>query len=148
MARQRGFTLIELLIALFIVSIIAMIAIPIYKDYATRAKVAEGLSLANPIKSLIGEHYVVNGRLPVDAVELHLSDPSQYYGTWTESISVNNVPSDGTITITYANAKLPRLEGNNTITLVPRETGRGTLAWDCTGGTVIEDLRPKHCRAP
>lgn len=148
MARQQGFTVIELLITLFIVSIIAMIAIPVYKDYATRAKIAEGLSLASSIKSLIGEHYVMNGRLPVDAVELHLSDPSQYYGKWTESISVSNVPSNGTITITYSNAKLPRLDGNNTITLVPRETGSGTLTWDCTGGTVSEDLRPTSCRAP
>lgn len=148
MARQQGFTLVELLVVLFVLSIVAMLAVPVYKDYATRTKVAEGLSLASPIKSLITEFYILNGRLPLDAVELHLSDPSQYFGKWTESIGIANVPSNATITITYSNAKLPRLEGNNTITLVPRETGRGTLTWDCTGGTVVEDLRPKSCRVP
>lgn len=148
MACKQGFTLIELLIVVFLITIVAMLAVPVYKDYATRAKVAEGLSLTNPIKSLITEYYILNGRLPLDATELHLADPSQYYGQWTESITVTSVPSDGTITITYANAKLPRLEGNNTLTLVPQDTGRGTLRWDCTGGTIDEDLRPKQCRPP
>lgn len=148
MVRQQAFTLVEVLIIVFLLSIIAMIAVPVYKDYATRAKVSEGLSLASPIKALISEYFVLNGRLPTDAAELRLSDPSQYYGKWTESIDVTSLPSDATITITYSNAKLPRLAGNNTLTLVPRDTGRGTLTWDCTGGTVDEDLRPKQCRAP
>jgi len=148
MARQQGFTLVELLTVVFLLSIIAMLAVPVYKDYATRAKVTEGLALASPIKALISEYYIVNGRLPQNAAELRLSDPSQYFGQWTESIDVNNVPADATITITYSNTKLPRLAGNNTITLVPRETGRGTLTWDCTGGTVVENLRPKQCRTP
>lgn len=148
MTREQGFTLVELLIVVFLISILAMLAVPVYKDYATRTKVAEGLSLASPIKSLINEYYILNGRLPLDAAELHLADPSQYSGTWTESIAVANVPSNATITITYSNAKLPRLEGNNTMTLVPQETGVGTLRWECTGGTVDEDLRPKQCRAP
>ena len=48
-----GFTLIELMIVITIVGILATLAIPAYRDYTIRARVAECASLFAPIKTEI-----------------------------------------------------------------------------------------------
>jgi type IV pilus assembly protein PilA len=51
MRRNNGFTLIELMIVVAIIGILAAIAIPAYQNYTIRAKVSEGLTAADAIKS-------------------------------------------------------------------------------------------------
>ena len=44
-ASQQGLTLLELLTVVAIASILMVVSLPIYFDYATRDKVSEGINL-------------------------------------------------------------------------------------------------------
>ena len=53
---QKGFTLIELMIVVAIIGVLAAVALPAYQDYTVRAKVAEGLTLAKTLQTLVGDN--------------------------------------------------------------------------------------------
>src|SRR3569833_1693890 len=60
---QQGFTLIELMIVVAIIGILAAIAIPAYQDYTFRARVTEGLSLADSAKTAVAKTFQSNPTL-------------------------------------------------------------------------------------
>lgn len=46
-SKYRGFTLIELMIVVVVIGILAAVAMPAYQDFTIRARVSEGLLVAN-----------------------------------------------------------------------------------------------------
>ena len=143
---QKGFTLIELMIVVAIIGILAAIAIPAYQDYTVRAKVSEGLGLADSAKNVVAEN-AQNG-----AADLSLGWGSQGATALTNIVdSVNVTAATGVITVVYlAPAK------SITITMTPTAGGAALAAgtvptapiqWSCAvTGAANDKYVPANCR--
>jgi type IV pilus assembly protein PilA len=128
----------------FVIGILAAIAIPAYQDYTIRAQVSEGLNLASAYKASVAEAYAASQSWPGDIEGTGAQDSSRY----VDRIEV----SDGTILITYGKGAHNSIAGH-TVSLHPADV-QGEVKWSCgyaAGDAAQTDIAPKYlpsaCRA-
>jgi prepilin-type N-terminal cleavage/methylation domain-containing protein len=141
----KGFSLFEILIALSIVSILAVVAVPMYLNYDVRARITEGFALVDPVKIMVADYYQTTGTWPNSNQTAGVQAPEGYKTDNVASIKVDKDDTDGNslITITY---RIPALGSNNTIILTSENVSGRWIQWSCNHGTVINKFRPAACK--
>ena len=128
-----------LLVLVYIVGVLAAIAIPAYQDYTIRAQVSEGLNLAAQQKADVTEFYLANGRFP-KADEADAMSVYEDAGKYTYAVIVE--AHSGVIVISYYEDTTP--EGGE-IFMVPDLQADGSVTWSC-GATIADKHVPAACR--
>jgi type IV pilus assembly protein PilA len=141
MKMQKGFTLIELMIVVAIIAILAAIAISQYQDYVIRSQVSEGSSLADGVKTAIGEFVNNRGYFPNANSSAGLASNTSIIGQYVGSVNVGT--TTGVITVAFNGAKANKVIKTTPLLLKFSAIRRaGSLEWHCVGGA---GLRQKWC---
>ena len=124
-----GFTIVELMITVAIVSILAVIALPVYQDYVTRTQVAEGVGFVASAKTNISERYYTLKTFPTDNTTAGLSDPNSYREyDFIRRLEVGTIPQAGTIKVTF---RLPGSASDNKSLIFIPGTQTRLVTWTC-----------------
>ena len=140
--KQGGFTLIELMIVITIIGILASIAVPVYRDYTIRARVAECASLYSPIKTDTSLLFSETGNLPDSLADLPRTEntPGFFNGDYVSAIDVG---TDGVVTCTLQTRDDLGDASGGTLVFAPTTTAQ-RVNWDIDDGasTVEEKYHP------
>ena len=133
---SKGFTIFEIVVSLFIVSILAVVALPYYQKFLLKARVADGLGLASGAKIAVAEYVYSKGALPQSQEDTAYQSPAS-----TDSVEKITIGQNGVIEISYT----PQAS-YGTIILTPSMDANNTLTWSCDAGTLPNQYRPTNCK--
>lgn len=154
--RVSAFSLIELMVVVAIISILAAVAVPSYKDYITRTKLTSGLMILDSLKTMATEYYSINGVFPtlsdLNKVNTDFSTNSVSWGDMGSSGWSGGDPSDAYVEVQFSSDVVPGQTAPR-LALVASVSG-SSVKWDCYTYAVSEvdssistKFLPSNCSA-
>lgn len=136
---------VGVLLVIPMVAILAAISISQYQDYVVRAQVSEGPSLAEGVKTAIGEYYNAKGTYPATNEAAGLPTPAQISGAYVSAVDIGN--GNGEIRISYS-ARPPQ-KANASIDGAMLEmtplVQNGSMSWTCHSSSIKQKDCPRVC---
>jgi type IV pilus assembly protein PilA len=115
---HQGFTLIELMVVVATIGILSVIALPVYQDFLSRSRIAEGLLLAADAKSTVLDNLLTQTELATAANTWN----SRAGGVGAKSKYIKSIlidPDTGEITITFDEVNIGNIGVDRTLVLTP-----------------------------
>lgn len=157
---QDGFTMLEIAVALAIVGILALLAVPNYQDRIVRDQIVSATPLADIAKAPIALSWAALQSFPADNTSAGLPPPEKIVSNFISSVSVEA----GAIHITFGNSVNGIIKGK-ILTLRPAvvlDAPIVPVAWVCGNAVAPAQMTvkgenktdipanylPYNCRAP
>jgi len=142
MKNQKGFTLLSWITWVAIMPILAAIAISQYQDYVIRSQVSEGSSLADGVKTALGEYVNNRGFFPASNAAAGLAGAASIKGEYVGGINVAT-----TTGVIYAYYNGGKANANITSSTLQFSAVRnaGSLEWHCKSANLKQKWCPSSC---
>lgn len=120
-----------LLILIYIVGVLAAVALPAYHDYTVKAKVNTAIIGSQPARNALGNYYQANQKVP-ESLEI-LGIPSQL----SDGSRLSLDPSSMVLTVITMQGEL---------ILTPTADAQGRIVWGCSSGKGLKPTQiPPSC---
>ncbi len=131
--------IIGIVFGLFVIGILAAVAIPAYQDFTLRSKVSNTIQGMLAYKAAVGEHFDARRQLPASGAEV---ETGALKAPHTQSVRV----ARGGVIIATLTAEIDSRFAGKAIVLAPRVEG-AALNWTCgVQESFMVRLMPASCR--
>ena len=123
--------------AVFVLGILAAVAIPAYQDYTVRAQVAGGIAAGRSAAASVGNYYQQRQQVPTTLAQAGFAEQLPPV---VKELGLN--PQNGTLTVTMASGPI----SGKSFLLVPSLDEKKQVIWKCMTKDIPNKYMPQACR--
>lgn len=143
LAQKGGTSSLALVIGIFVfifmVGVIAAIAVPAYQQYATKAQLVQAEAVGKVASESVAAYFYEHQEIPETLEDAGFSVPLP---NGVREMTVDR--QEGSITITLESQN--RMVDGKTIVLSPSLDADKNVRWSCTSPEIEDSLLPQHCQ--
>lgn len=121
-----------LVILVYIIGVLAAVALPAYENYTTKSKLSQAVSASHEFRTQLGNFYLEKKRVPSSLQEAGIN--KSVVGDMRVELNTQNM------VFKFSNQK-------SSLIFVPRQSESGDIDWTCYGGDGLKrEVLPKECQ--